>query len=142
MHMDQKIAISSEIHVPVYYEDTDFSGYVYHASYLKFMERGREHAFGQECLKALLEKYKLGFVVKSLQIDFLSPAKFADQLTVITRAELSKSPKSVFKQEIVQKSNPEKKVSSAMVDVVTIDELGRPKRLSSEVLNFIKSFSE
>ena len=53
--------------IPIYYEDTDFTGYVYHANYLKFFERAREEGLGRRFLKKL---YKMGkhFVVKSINI--------------------------------------------------------------------------
>ena len=73
--------------VRVYYEDTDFSGFVYHASYLRFMERGRT-----ELLRGLAgdqsdlhrEAKGLVFVVRRMKIDFLKPAYMDDQLTVRT----------------------------------------------------------
>src|SRR3974390_2092156 len=77
--------------VRVYYEDTDFSGIVYHASYLRFMERGRTNylrLIGADH-RALFEataKWAPGFafVVRSMHIDFLKPARMDDVLTVIT----------------------------------------------------------
>ena len=68
--------------VRVYYEDTDFSGVVYHASYLRFMERGRT-----EMLRALgIEQAGLGFgfAVRAMQIDYLKPARMDDELTIET----------------------------------------------------------
>src|SRR5439155_20637714 len=73
--------------IRVYYEDTDFSGIVYHANYLRFMERGRtnhlrllgaeQHALFAE---ALAESPGFAFVVRSMQIDFLKPARMDDVL--------------------------------------------------------------
>ena len=80
-------------HMPVrvYYEDTDFSGIVYHANYLKFMERGRtnylrllgadQHALFAE---AEAEAPGFSFVVRSMQIEFLKPARMDDLLEVTT----------------------------------------------------------
>jgi acyl-CoA thioester hydrolase len=75
----------------VYYEDTDFSGIVYHANYLRFMERGRtnflrllgadQRALFEEAAK---EAPGFAFVVRSMTIDFLSPAHMDDVLTVTT----------------------------------------------------------
>lgn len=76
----------------VYYEDTDFSGFVYHANYLRFMERGRT-----EMLRTLAgdqsdmhrESRGLIFVVRKMVLDFLKPAAMDDVLVVATRtAEL------------------------------------------------------
>ena len=77
--------------IRVYYEDTDFSGIVYHANYLRFMERGRtnhlrlmgaeQHALFAE---AHAETPSFAFVVLSMQIDFLKPARMDDVLAVTT----------------------------------------------------------
>src|SRR5436853_2541639 len=77
--------------VRVYYEDTDFSGIVYHASYLRFMERGRTNylrLLGADH-RALFEPASAGvagaaFVVISMQIDFRKAARMDDVLGVIT----------------------------------------------------------
>ena len=77
--------------VRVYYEDTDFSGLVYHASYLRFMERARTEmlrALGLD-QRALLEGAAgapIFFVVRSMDIDFRRPATMDDVLTVETEA--------------------------------------------------------
>ena len=75
--------------VRVYYEDTDFTGVVYHASYLRFMERGRTNYLrllgaDQRALFAETEKEAPGFafVVRSMQIEFLKPARMDDVLEV------------------------------------------------------------
>jgi acyl-CoA thioester hydrolase len=80
--------------VRVYYEDTDFSGVVYHASYLRFMERGRtdylrligaDHRSLFEA--AAQEAPGFAFVVRSMGIEFLKPARMDDVLEVITEPE-------------------------------------------------------
>ena len=77
--------------VRVYYEDTDFSGVVYHASYLRFMERGRTNYLrllgaDQRVLfeEAAKEAPGFSFVVRSMQIDFLKPARMDDVLEIVT----------------------------------------------------------
>ena len=77
--------------VRVYYEDTDFSGVVYHASYLRFMERGRTNYLrllgaDQRALFEEVEKEAPGFafVVRSMQIDFKKPARMDDVLEIVT----------------------------------------------------------
>ena len=79
------------MHIRVYYEDTDFSGIVYHANYLRFMERGRtnhlrlmgaeQHALFAE---AQAETPGFAFVVRSMQIDFLRPARMDDVLDIVS----------------------------------------------------------
>ena len=78
--------------VRVYYEDTDFSGIVYHANYLRFMERGRSNYLrllgaDQRALFAEAESEAPGFafVVRAMQIEFLKPARMDDLLDIVTR---------------------------------------------------------
>ena len=74
----------------VYYEDTDFSGYVYHASYLRFMERGRTEylrASGITSSSLHAEEDGLVLVVSRMTLDFLRPAVIDDELTVATALE-------------------------------------------------------
>ncbi len=78
-----------QITVRVYYEDTDFSGVVYHASYLRFMERGRTElirALGIEQRELFDGETALGFAVRKMTIDFLRPAVMDDLLTIETRS--------------------------------------------------------
>ena len=78
--------------IRVYYEDTDFSGIVYHANYLRFMERGRSNYLrllgaDQRALFAEAESEAPGFafVVRTMQIEFLKPARMDDLLEIVTR---------------------------------------------------------
>jgi acyl-CoA thioester hydrolase len=77
--------------VRVYYEDTDFSGIVYHANYLRFMERGRTNylrllgaAHGVALAQAQGESPGFAFVVRSMRLEFLKPARMDDMLAVVT----------------------------------------------------------
>src|SRR5262245_66482776 len=77
--------------IRVYYEDTDFSGIVYHANYLRFMERGRTNHLrlmgaSQQALfdQAEVETPGFAFVVRSMELDFLRPARMDDVLDVVT----------------------------------------------------------
>ena len=80
--------------VRIYYEDTDFTGIVYHASYLRFMERGRTNYLrligaDHRALFEATEKEAPGFafVVRSMAIDFLKPARMDDVLDIVTSPE-------------------------------------------------------
>ena len=75
--------------VRVYYEDTDFSGVVYHASYLRFLERGRTeflraHGIHQTLLFDAEAGAPLAFAVRKMSIEFLKPARMDDELTIET----------------------------------------------------------
>ena len=70
--------------VRVYYEDTDAAGVVYYANYLKYMERARTEwlrGCGFEQTE-LAQRHGVAFVVRSAAIDYLSPARFDDELRV------------------------------------------------------------
>ncbi|MBI4692419.1 MAG: tol-pal system-associated acyl-CoA thioesterase [Gammaproteobacteria bacterium] len=72
--------------VRVYYEDTDAAGIVYHANYLKFMERGRTEwlrALGYE-QDALVAEFGVVFVIRNATLEFIAPARFNDELVVKT----------------------------------------------------------
>jgi acyl-CoA thioester hydrolase len=98
--------------VRVYYEDTDFSGIVYHANYLRFMERGRTNYLrllgaDQRALFAEAESEAPGFafVVRSMQIEFLKPARMDDLLDVITRPVEVKGASILLAQEVLRGSD-------------------------------------
>jgi acyl-CoA thioester hydrolase len=80
--------------VRVYYEDTDFTGIVYHASFLRFMERGRTEYMrrigaGHPDLfaQAAGEAPGFGFVVRAMRIDYRQPARMDDVLEIVTEPE-------------------------------------------------------
>jgi acyl-CoA thioester hydrolase len=89
--------------IRVYYEDTDFSARVYHASYLRFMERGRTEILravevAQSDLHA--EMGGLAFVVRKMNIDFLGGAVMDDVLTVVTRSKEMRGASMILAQEV------------------------------------------
>lgn len=93
------------ISVRVYYEDTDFSGVVYHASYLRFMERGRTElirALGIEQRELFDGDAALGFAVRRMLIDFVKPAVMDDLLTVETRPTLARGATMELDQRVLR----------------------------------------
>ena len=95
--------------VRVYYEDTDFSGAVYHASYLRFMERGRTNylrllGVDQRGLFEETEKEAPGFafVVRSMTLDFLKAARMNDLLVITTAAEEVKGASITLRQTVTR----------------------------------------
>ena len=95
--------------VRVYYEDTDFTGIVYHANYLRFMERGRTNhlrllgadhrALFEETAK---EAPGYAFVVRSMNIEYLKPARMDDVLDVITEPEEVKGASITLRQRVMR----------------------------------------
>lgn len=108
----------------VYYEDTDFTGVVYHANYLRFMERGRSEFLRIMTAQAGGRDPGL-FAVTRVEIDYKAPARIHDALTVRTRFEGLKGPRLLFTQEIVK---AEKLLCSSNVTAVAITQDGRPRR--------------
>ena len=112
----------------VYYEDTDFSGFVYHASYLRFLERGRT-----EMLRGLAgdqsemhrEARGLHFVVRRMSLDFLKPAGMDDVLDVLTWSSELRGASMHLRQEVRRAGE---RLVSAEVVVACVRE-GRAIRL-------------
>jgi len=95
--------------VRVYYEDTDFSGIVYHANYLRFMERGRTNylrLLGADH-RAMFEAAEreapgFAFVVRAMTLDFLKPARMDDLLTVVTTPREVRGASLVLHQDVLR----------------------------------------
>lgn len=124
--------------VRVYYEDTDFSGAVYHANYLKFCERGRS-----DFLRLLgIQHHRLnsmGFVVRRMMCEFLKPARIDDLLEVETRFQELRG----ARMELVQTTKRAGEVLfSAQVTVALVDGGGRPRRVPREMAAALKLHPE
>ena len=96
--------------VRVYYEDTDSGGVVFYANYLKFMERARTEylrslGFEQD---ELIQQKNIIFAVRSVQLDYLSPAKFNDELIISAKLIELKKASMLFEQKIYRKNQPDK----------------------------------
>jgi len=90
--------------VRVYYEDTDAGGVVYYANYLKFFERARTEmlrSYGFEQDRLLVEE-KVIFVVRSIHVDYLKPARFNEQINVSARIIENKKTSFIFEQSITR----------------------------------------
>ena len=111
-----KVPLDGEIHngqhvmtLRVHYEDTDFTGIVYHASYLRFMERGRSNYMrllgaDQKQLFQQAEQEAAGFafVVRVMNIEFLRSARFDDLLNVVTMPEEVKGASATLRQRVLR----------------------------------------
>ncbi len=85
--------------VQVYYEDTDHSGVVYHANYLKYFERAREGVIGPAALVTLWKDQGLGFAVYKADIQFLDGAEFGDTLDIVSTVRKDSDYRLVWQQE-------------------------------------------
>lgn len=116
--------------VRVYFEDTDFSGVVYHAAYLKFLERGRSDFM--RCLKvshAALSQQEMAFGVAHMDIKFIAGAAIDDLLFVTTKIDQHTSARVVFHQAVMRSGTP---ILQAKVTIALIKN-GRPQRLPQNI---------
>lgn len=127
--------------VRVYYEDTDFSGVVYHSNYLKFCERGRT-----ECLRLLgihhtelaALEVPLAFAVAELNIRYRAPARIDDLLEVTTRLTGHRSVQFELEQTV---RRGDQVLAQVRVVVVSIDLSGRPRRFPKETMDALLRLS-
>ena len=120
--------------VRVYYEDTDAGGVVFYANYLKFFERARTEmlrSMGYE-QDQLITEQKLIFVVRSVQIDYLKPARFNEAIDVTAEVTLAKKVSLNFEQIITRDGDVLCKgnVRIACLDVETM----KPKTIPEDLL--------
>ena len=123
----------------VYYEDTDLGGVVYHANYLKFIERARSHwvrALGidQNAMRA----QGLVFVVHRVEADFLAPARLDDALVVETIPHAGTRARLVLDQRVTR---GETLLFRALVTLVCMDAGGKPRRLPAAIGNISETIS-
>jgi acyl-CoA thioester hydrolase len=118
--------------VRVYYEDTDFSGNVYHAAYLKFCERARTEMLREAGIHhAELVRDGLAFAVSDMQIRFHAPAHIDDALRVETLVEGARGARLSLRQSVLR---DQKLLCEIGLTVVTIRIGGGPVRLPRLVL--------
>jgi acyl-CoA thioester hydrolase len=119
--------------VRVYYEDTDAGGVVYYANYLRFMERARSEwlramGFEQSMLAA---EYRVLFVVRAVNIDYLKPSRFDDSLQVTVEVVNVGGSRIRFLQRVLR---GDEEIVRADVDVVCVNtDTFRPSRVPLEM---------
>ena len=123
----------------VYYDDTDASGRVYHANYLKFLERGRTNLIYQTQYthKILLDKFNIIFVVKECNVKYKKPAYFEDLIKVITVIDELTKVKIKFNQKIYRNSDL---LIDAEVLIIPVNSLGKISKLPNELYSFLEGF--
>ena len=119
--------------VRVYYEDTDVSGIVYHANYLRFLERGRSEALrlaGVHHMVMMSGEEPVAWTIRRIEIDYARPAKLDDALEVHTRYRVLACAR--LNGEQCVKRNGEDLVT-AKIEAALITMTGRPRRIPDEV---------
>jgi acyl-CoA thioester hydrolase len=126
--------------VRVYYEDTDFTGVVYHAGYLRFFERGRTEflrAIGVEHAALLEAPDPCAFALTRIAVEFRRAARVDDALEVRTKYHSVRGVRIVAAQRIVRDGTL---IAEADVEVVCIRPDGRPRRPPPELTERMASF--
>ena len=122
----------------VYYEDTDASGRVYHANYLKFFERGRTDLIYQTKYthENLLNKFNIIFLIKECSVKFIKPALFEDTIKVISKIDELNRVKIKFNQKIYRGSDL---LAEAEILVIPVSRSGKISKLPNELYFFLES---
>ena len=125
----------------VFYEDTDMGGRVYHANYLKFIERARSkfiESLNVDQRLLLLEEKKF-FIVKNIAADYLLPAYFGDNLIIRTNLVELKRASMILKQEILR---DDQKLFKCNVRLAMLNSTGTPEKFSDDLVLNIETFFE
>ena len=117
--------------IRVYYEDTDLAGLVYYANYLRFIERARSEMVRAAGIDQVAMKAQgLVFAVRRVEADYLSPARYDDQIEVRTTLDRVKGVRFDMPQEVWR---GETCLFRARVTIVVLDAQGRPARLPADI---------
>ena len=101
-----KIIKCNNLNITIYIEDTDFQGFVYHANYLKFFERARSDFLSSNKIsQKTLRINNLAFVVKKINLNYVSAAELGDDLIIKTSVEKKSDARMIFSQKIINSSN-------------------------------------
>ena len=125
----------------VYVEDTDFQGVVYHANYLKYLERARSQFLIENNLSQTnaMSEGNESYIVKSINLLYYHPARLEDELTVSTEIELVSKARTIFFQSVLNSKN-DTLICKGEVEVCFIDnDSGKPKAFPIGLLNLFKN---
>jgi acyl-CoA thioester hydrolase len=126
--------------VRIYYEDTDFSGLVYHANFLRYFERGRSDFLRVAEIghtKLLEGDSPTAFAVSRIMLDFHKPARIDDALCVVTRFAEMRGPRIKVVQSLRRGDDI---LVNAAVEVCCIALTGRPKKPPALLLERLKPY--
>ena len=125
--------------IKIYYEDTDSGGVVYYSNYLNFLERARTEMIQSVGLsnKKLLEEYKTLIIVKSCNIEYVSPAKLEDKIQIYSSIESFSKASFVVFQNINKDDNL---IAKARLKLVTVNQKGKPIKIPSILVNQFNNY--
>ena len=127
--------------VRVYYEDTDAVGVVYYANYLKFLERARTEMLRVKGFEQddLIKTERIFFVVRSINIDYLSPARFNENIDISSEISRLKKASILFNQSIYR---GETLLCKATANIACLDVNSmRPKAIPANLIAKFKELS-
>jgi acyl-CoA thioester hydrolase len=114
----------------VYYEDTDCMGVVYHANYLRFMERARTEFLAERGISvAQMDGEGALFVVYHVDMTFKAPARLGDELDVVTTARVTSPFRITFDQRIECPARVDKPLVTAEIEIVCIGRDGAVRQV-------------
>ncbi len=115
----------------VYYEDTDLAGLVYYANYLKFIERGRSEMVREAGVDQVAMKAAgVVFAVRRVTAEYLSPARYDDELVVETMLSALKGARFSMDQRVLRDGQT---LFTAAVEIVCLDAAGKPLRIPADI---------
>jgi acyl-CoA thioester hydrolase len=126
--------------VSVYYEDTDLSGVVYHANYLRYMERGRTEFFrlaGISKMAGLEEEEPTAWAIRSIQVDYHRPARLDDVIQVRTALTGLSGARMHARQRV---TCGERLLVEGRIEACITTLTGKPRRLPKNVLQTLAPF--
>lgn len=128
--------MAHEHSVHIYYEDTDHSGIVYHANYLKYFERAREHLLGTGELRRLLEEDGVGFVVYKAELTYKRGARFGDTVTIRTKVTMASDYRAIFHQDAFR---GDELLVEGVIQLATVDSEGKLVPLPKSAVGVIET---
>lgn len=126
--------------IRVYYEDTDAGGVVFYANYLRFMERARTEwlrnlGFEQD---KLMQDPGVMFFVRRTEMNYRAPARFNDELSVITRVDKLSGASITFAQQIFRRGEDQPLVEG-LVQVACVTTEMKPARIPSSIKELLQT---
>ena len=125
----------NDFSLKVFVEDTDFQGFVYHANYLKYLERARTQFLIDNQISQL--NADGFFVIKNINITYSFPARLEENLSVKTDVQLKTKARMIFNQTI-ENINTKKICCEATIEVCFLDKISnKPKAFNKGLLELI-----
>ncbi|MBT1443405.1 thioesterase [Shewanella sp. JM162201] len=124
--------------VQIYYEDTDFSGVVYHANFIKYFERAREHVIGAGVLRQLWQEQGIGFAVYRCDMICNEGVEFADVVEVRSKVVIESKYRTLWQQEIWRQGSNRAAVTG-YVEMVSLNSARQLTPMPQSLISLLKA---